>query len=108
MEFHGENLKPVELREALKTRTKFSSRRNFLMQIENLQTHACEWLPLPKFLCGNMPLPIPNPHFCNSQISLLLLSYNRVKLEQIVQSVNESSGQAILSILVQNSIKKIN
>jgi hypothetical protein len=27
MEFHGENLKPLELREALKTRTKFSSRK---------------------------------------------------------------------------------
>jgi hypothetical protein len=77
--------------------TKFSSRRNFLMEIQNLQTHACEWLPLLKFLCENMPLPIP-----------LLLSYNLVKLQQIVRSVHESSGQVILSILLQNSIKEIN
>jgi hypothetical protein len=33
--------------------------------------------------------------------------YNPVKLEQIVRSLNESSGQAILSILLQNSIKEI-
>lgn len=81
---------------------------NFLMQIPNLQTCGCEWLPLPKFLCETMPLPTPNPHFCNSQISLLLLSYNPLKLEKIVQSVNESLGQAILFILLQNSIKEIN
>lgn len=52
--------------------------------------NACEWLSLPKFLCENMPLSIPNPRFCYSQISLLLLSYNPVKLEQM-SSLNKVS-----------------